>query len=102
MTIQNVGEVACDRDVGPKANELEITSGGYHVWSSDDCSDPGKSKVITMQPGDKVSSAVTWNGDLSSPGCPGDEGQAKPGRYDLIGHNGDVTSDAVPFAISEN
>jgi len=102
MTIENVGDVACDRDVGPKANTLEITSGGYHVWSSDDCSPGGKSKIITLQPGDKVSSAVSWNGELTSEGCPGGEGQAKPGRYDLVGKNVDVTSDAVPFAISQN
>jgi transposase-like protein len=30
------GDVACKRDLVPKANSLEVTSGGYHVWSSDD------------------------------------------------------------------
>lgn len=101
LTISNIGDVACKRDVGPKANELEITSGGYHVWSSDDCNASNKSKVTTLQPGDKVASSITWDGRLSQKGCPDEEGAAaKAGRYDLEGRNGDVTSDATPFALT--
>ncbi len=101
LTISNTGDVACKRDVGPKANELEITSGGYHVWSSDDCNASNKSKVITMQPGDKVASSITWNGRLSQKGCPNGEGAAaKAGRYDLEGRNGSVTSASTPFALT--
>ncbi len=101
LTISNIGDVPCKRDVGPKANELEITSGGYHVWSSDDCNASNKTKVITMQPGDKVASSITWDGHLSQKGCPDGEGAAaKAGRYDLEGRNGEVTSDSTPFALT--
>ena len=101
LTIQNSGDVACKRDVGPKANELEITSGGYHVWSSDDCNASSKSKVVVLKPGDKVASSITWNGRLSQKGCPNGEGEvAKAGRYDLVGRNGKVTSEPTPFALT--
>lgn len=101
LTITNVGTVACTRDVGPKANELEITSGGYHVWSSDDCNASTKSKVSTLEPGSAVASSITWDGRLSQKGCPDPEGaKAKPGRYDVIGRNGKVDSDPTPFALS--
>ena len=101
LTISNIGDVACKRDVGPKANELEITSGGYHVWSSDDCNASNKTKVTTMQPGDKVASSITWNGRLSQKGCPNGDGDlAKAGRYDLVGRNGQVTSNTTPFALT--
>ena len=101
LAITNTGSVACKRDVGPKANELEITSGGYHVWSSDDCNASSKSKVVTLEPGDKVASSITWNGRLSQKGCSGGEGaEAKPGRYDVTGRNGAVTSDGSPFALT--
>lgn len=101
ITITNTGDVACTRDVGPKANELEITSGGYHVWSSDDCNASNKSKVSTLQPGDKVGSSITWNGRLSQKGCPNGEGDpAKAGRYDLGGRNGTATSVSTPFALT--
>lgn len=101
LTISNTGDVACTRDVGPKANELEITSGGYHVWSSDDCNASNKSKVATLKPGDKVASSITWNGRLTQKGCPNGEGAAaKAGRYDLVGRNGKAKSPSTPFALT--
>jgi hypothetical protein len=101
LTIINSGDVACKRDVGPKANELEITSGGYHVWSSDDCNASSKSKVVTLKPGDKVASSITWNGRLTQKGCPDGEGdEAKAGSYDLVGRNGKVTSEQTPFSLT--
>ena len=101
LTIINSGDVACKRDVGPKANELEITSGGYHVWSSDDCNASSKSKVIVLKPGEKVASSITWDGSLTQKGCPNGEGAAaKAGRYDLVGRNGKVTSESTPFALT--
>ena len=101
LTIINSGDVACKRDVGPKANELEITSGGYHVWSSDDCNASSKSKVVTLEPGDKVASSITWNGRLTQKGCPDGEGdEAKAGSYDLVGRNGKVTSEQTPFSLT--
>jgi hypothetical protein len=100
LTITNIGEVPCIRDVGPKANELEITSGGYHVWSSDDCNASGKSKEAVLEPGQKVASSITWAGRLSQKGCPDGEGaRAKAGRYDVEGRNGKVRSEQTPFAL---
>ena len=101
LTIINIGEVACKRDVGPKANELEVTSGGYHVWSSDDCSASDASKIMVMKPGEKVSSSITWNGRLSQKGCPSEGAEAKAGRYDVIGRNGAVESDGNPFSLTK-
>jgi hypothetical protein len=103
LSITNIGDVACTRDVGPKANELEITSGGYHVWSSDDCNASSKSKVSVLQPDETVASSITWNGRLSQKGCPTEEGdKAKAGRYDLVGRNGKVTSESTPFALTSS
>lgn len=102
LSITNTGDVACTRDVGPKANELEITSGGYHVWSSDDCNASDKSKISLLEPGQTVASAITWNGRLSQKGCPEGKGaKAKAGRYDVQGRNGKVKSDPTPFALRD-
>ena len=100
LTITNIGDLACKRDVGPRANELEVTSGGYHVWSSDDCSASDASKIIVMKPGEKVSSTITWNGRLSQKGCPSEGAEAKPGRYDVVGRNGAVDSDGSLFSLT--
>lgn len=101
LSITNTGDVACTRDVGPKANELKISSGGYHVWSSDDCSASNKTNVAVLEPGQTVASSITWKGRLSQKGCPDKKGaQAKAGRYDVQGRNGKVKSDLTPFALS--
>lgn len=102
LTITNVGEAACFRDIGPKANELEITSGGYHVWSSDDCATSDEPNVTLMEPGQQAVSSLTWNSRLSQKGCP-DDGKgrkARAGRYEVVGRNLEVTSEATPFALS--
>ena len=101
LTIGNIGDVSCLRDVGPKANELEITSGGYHVWSSDDCNASNKSKIAVLKPGEKVASSITWDGKTTQKGCPDDGKVAKQGRYDLIARNGDVKSDKAKFALTK-
>jgi hypothetical protein len=101
LVIKNRGTAACVRDVGPKANEIEIQSGGYHVWSSDDCNAGKKSKTVTMQPGEMYAATLTWNGRRSQKGCPDPKGaRAKPGAYQVIGRNGDVVSDERRFSIS--
>jgi hypothetical protein len=100
LVIENIGDVACLRDVGAKANELEIKSGGYHVWSSDDCSASQRSKIATLEPGDKVASSISWDGKLSQKGCPKQNKAAKAGRYEVIGRNLAVVSDPTPFSLT--
>ncbi|MEZ5117932.1 MAG: hypothetical protein R2737_16845 [Candidatus Nanopelagicales bacterium] len=100
LKITNGGSEACERDVGPKANELIITSGGYHVWSSDDCNPSDTVDVRTLEAGESVSVTVTWDGRLSAEGCPANQPAAKPGGYDLEGRNGDVVSEKQAFALT--
>lgn len=101
MTIQNVGDAACLRDVGPKANAIEVTSGGIHVWSSDDCGASDKTKVVVLEPQEKVATQIAWDGSLSQKGCPAGLGKAKPGSYDVTGTNGKVTSDKARFRLTK-
>ncbi len=101
LTIENTGDVSCKRDVGPKANELSITSGGYHVWSSDDCNASDNSKVVVLKAGEKVASSITWDGRLTSAGCPDENGPAaKAGTYRVEGRNLKVTSEPTPFSLT--
>ena len=101
LTITNSGDVPCLRDVGPRANALKITSGGYHVWSSDDCNPNDKSKIVTLKPGEEVGAAITWNGRVTQKGCPNEGTAAKPGRYEVSGINLDIESDPVPFSLTK-
>jgi hypothetical protein len=99
LTIVNTGPVACTRDVGPKANELKITSGGYHVWSSKDCNPGKKGKVVTLEPKQRAQTGITWDGRLSKKGCPSKGAQAKPGSYELVGVNAGKNSKKQPFSL---
>jgi hypothetical protein len=51
MRIENTSSKACTRDLGAAQNELTITSGSAHVWSSDDCNPGGTPQVETLAPG---------------------------------------------------
>ena len=98
--IKNSGDTACKRDIGAKANTVIITSGGYPVWSSDDCSPGGASNVVTMKPGDEYQVTVTWKGELTEGKCPSNPPQAQAGSYDAKGRNGKVDSKQVTFALT--
>ena len=101
MRIQNVSSTPCKRDLGAGANELLITSGSAHVWSSDDCNPSTASDVQTMQPDQSFSVAVTWLGRLSAKGCPANEPYAQPGSYKLTGRNGTIVSAPAIFALTQ-
>jgi hypothetical protein len=99
LVIRNVGDVPCMREVGPRANELSITSGGYPVWTSKDCNASKKSNVLLLEPGKRAATTIRWNGRLSKKGCPEKTAAAKPGSYELVGRNGKVTSKKARFSI---
>lgn len=99
LTITNTGSQACTRDIGPRANELKITSGGYHVWSSRDCTPGKKSKVVTLEPKQKAQTSIIWDGRLSKKGCPSKGAQAKAGSYELVGVNVGKSSKKRPFSL---
>ena len=88
MTIQNT-------------SSLEITSGGYHVWSSDDCGAGTQSKVITLKPGKKVGTSIEWNGKVTTKGCPTKGTPAKAGRYQVTGKNLKAKSPASTFLLTK-
>jgi hypothetical protein len=100
LGIQNIGTFACTRDIGPKSNALAVTSGGYPVWSSDDCDASDVVKDSVLQPGQLFRTTITWDGRKSAASCNAQGAFAKAGTYDVSGTNGAVTSVKTPFAIT--
>lgn len=99
MTITNAAGNDCLRDIGPGANEIVITSGGQHVWSSDDC-DPSQDVDEQLLPaGVDAATTVTWERVLSAPGCGGSGAAAQSGTYVVEGRNGSVVSEPVRFVL---
>ena len=99
FTVENISDKTCSRDVGQDANELQVTSGGTQVWSSDDCSPGGDQELDTLKPGDQFIQTVTWPRVESSEGCPTPQEDAPTGTYQVIARNGDVLSEPAVFVL---
>jgi hypothetical protein len=97
LAVTNIGTRPCNRDVGPGANELKITQGEVTIWSSDDCNPNEDKDVITLDRGDAFETQLTWDGYLSTAGCPPDQPMAEAGEYTVIGRNGAIVS--APTAL---
>jgi hypothetical protein len=99
MTVTNSTDEACDRDVGPGANELRVTSGSVLVWSSDFCNPSTEEDTTTLEPGGEWSTSITWPGAVTAEDCPADQPTAQPGTYRVVARNGTVESEPVTFTI---
>lgn len=98
MSVKNISNRTCKRDVGSGANEVSIISGPAHVWSTDDCSPGSESNYVELKPGQIWSVKVIWNGKLSAPNCQV-LSTAKYGAYWAHARNGAEVSPGVRFVI---
>jgi len=99
MKIANEGTAACVRDVGPAANTFVVTSGGFDVWSSDDCTEPGDSQEEEIPAGEAYAVKGTWDATVTANGCGASATAAQAGAYQVEATNGTVTSDPVTFSL---
>lgn len=101
MTIANISGSPCTRDVGPVVNEFLITSGGYRVWSSDDCNPGGPSQIETIPVDQAFVVQASWPTIVTSPGCPSPQQLAQAGSYDVTGANGRAVGSSAAFALGQ-
>jgi hypothetical protein len=100
MSIKNISDTACDRNVGTKPNTVLVQSGSARVWSSDDCAPAGQDDIKSINPGDEYKLTATWDQKLTQAGCPSGQPAAQSGGYDVTGSNDQVKSKSVAFTIS--
>lgn len=98
MSVKNVSNHACKRDVGSGANEITIISGPALVWSSDHCSPGTESNYVDLVPGETWSVHVFWDGKLSAPNCQ-ILATAKYGAYWAHARNGALISSGARFVV---
>lgn len=98
MKIANNGAAACVRDVGPAANTFTVTSGGFDVWDSDSCSEPGESQEEEIPAGEAFAVKGTWDATVTANGC-SNATPADAGAYQVVASNGDVSSDPLSFSL---
>jgi hypothetical protein len=102
MVVTNIGLVACQRDVGAAVLAAYVYSlDNTRLWSNLDCAPSNETLVKTFQPGEQVTTEVTWTGMGSAPECPLPRQSIGPGTYNLVVQLGNLRSAAVPFILAQ-
>jgi len=102
MIVTNIGLVACKRDVGAAVLAAYVYSlNNERLWSNLDCAPSNETLVKTFNPGEQVTTEVTWTGMGSAPNCPLPRQPIGPGTYNLVVQLGNLRSAAVPFILAE-
>ena len=102
MVVTNIGLVACQRDVGAAVLAAYVYSlDNSRLWSNLDCAPSNETLVKTFNPGEQVTTEVTWTGMGSAPDCPLPRQPIGPGTYNLVVQLGNLRSAAVPFVLAE-
>lgn len=102
MVVTNIGLVACKRDVGAAVLAAYVYSlDNNRLWSNLDCAPSNETLVKTFNPGEQVTTEVTWTGMGSAPQCPLPREPIGPGTYNLVVQLGNLRSAAVPFTLAD-
>ncbi|MED5814141.1 hypothetical protein VST63_17400 [Mycolicibacterium sp. 050232] len=102
MVVTNIGLVACKRDVGAAVLAAYVYSlDNNRLWSNLDCAPSNETLVKTFNPGEQVTTEVTWTGMGSGPQCPMPRQPIGPGTYNLMVQLGNLRSAPVPFILAQ-
>ncbi|WP_237159387.1 hypothetical protein [Mycolicibacterium rhodesiae] len=102
MVVTNIGLVACKRDVGAAVLAAYVYSmDGKRLWSNLDCAPSNETLVKTFNPGEQVTTEVTWTAMGSAPQCPLPRQPIGPGTYNLVVQLGNLRSATVPFILAD-
>ncbi len=102
MVVTNIGLVACKRDVGAAVLAAYVYSlDNNRLWSNLDCAPSNETLVKTFNPGEQVTTEVTWTGMGSAPQCPLPREPIGPGTYNLVVQLGNLRSAAAPFTLTD-
>ncbi len=102
MVVTNIGLVACQRDVGAAVLSAYVYSlDNKRLWSNLDCAPSNETLVKTFNPGEQVTTEVTWTGMGSEAQCPLPRQAIGPGTYNLVVQLGNLRAATVPFILAE-
>lgn len=102
LTIKNISNRTCSRDVGADPQELYVDEGANKIWSSDNCGTSHGSDVRQFTPGAERQFSVTWNGRESTTCAAAQAAGPAPvaGQYALRLRVGTKLSDPVTLTIT--
>ena len=102
MVVTNIGLTSCQRDVGAAVLAAYVYRlDNTRLWSNLDCAPSNETLVKAFNPGEQVTTEVTWTGMGSGPQCPLPRQPIGPGTYNLVVQLGNLRSATVPFILAE-
>lgn len=102
MVVTNIGLVGCQRDVGAAVLAAYVYSlDNQRLWSNLDCAPSNETLVKMFNPGEQVTTEVTWTGMGSEPQCPLPRQPIGAGTYNLVVQLGNLRSATVPFILAD-
>jgi hypothetical protein len=102
LSVRNISDHPCLRDVGSGPQELQVRQGSTVLWSSDSCNTPQASDVRAFGPNIESQFWRRWNTYRIAPhDCDTTAGTlpAAPGTYQVVARLGSKLSEAVNFEI---
>jgi serine/threonine-protein kinase len=102
MVVTNIGLVACKRDVGAAVLAAYVYAlDNTRLWTNLDCAPSDEALVKIFNPGEQVTTEVTWTGLGSAPQCPLPREPIGPGTYNLVVQLGNLRAAAAPFILAD-
>jgi hypothetical protein len=99
LTVVNTGQLSCAVDLGRRAVEMLITSGGDRIWSTTDCVSGVGRDMRTLRRGVPHVTKVRWDRRRSAPDCHSDRLTARPGTYVATARLGALRSHELIFHL---
>lgn len=68
LSIENIGDKPCVKNLGTSQMVFEVQSGAETVWLSTDCQQQADDRLVQLQPGQKLTTAtLQWDRTRSAP-----------------------------------
>ncbi|AZI58907.1 hypothetical protein EH165_12910 [Nakamurella antarctica] len=100
VTVKNVGDKACVRDVSGSLQEYLIyDAADARLFSTSDCLPGTGTDVRFLKPGETLQYNIRWSGTTSSPGCATDRLRVPAGAYKAEVRIGSLTSSRADLTL---
>ena len=99
VALTNTGATACTVDAADAQREVVVTSGSDRIWSSLDCPADATERLLLLEAGARVDSALSWARTRSAPACAAGLAEPRAGTYSAVASMHGATSAAVVFDL---
>src|ERR1700744_4709614 len=95
----STGAQPCALAIGPAKLQVLVMSSGRIVWPSADCAKASSTRTVKLKRGVPVTETVSWNRNVSLPGCQTLASSAPAGTYQVQARTGTVSSPVRTFKL---